>query len=116
MALLVLGVAASLLGELLSLGNRWQRGIAQQTIAAQEAANAWEHVRRRPWNELGDEQLASIKLSAAAARLPDATLAVKGIDQDQPVPGRRFDIRVEWTDLDGQTRRSVALSGWRFAP
>jgi hypothetical protein len=106
-----------LIAELVTITARQQRGVDRRVVASQEAANVLDDLRRSPWEELTSERAARLKLSPLAEQaLPGGTLTVAVVDEDQPRPARRLDVRVAWQGKDGASEQAVELSGWRFAP
>jgi len=117
MALFVLGTSATLIAELATITIRQQRGTDRRVVAAQEAANVLDDLRRWPWADLTSERVAQRTLSPQADKtLPGGSLDVTIAEEMQPRSARRIDIRVAWDGADGSSEQSVELSGWRFAP
>lgn len=116
MALLVIGLCASLIGELVWTTARQRRGVERRVVASQEAANFAEELRRWPWDDLTAERTARLQLSPLATdALPGAALSVSVVAETEPRAARRLDVRVAW-DGAGDTPQTVEYSIWRFAP
>ncbi len=116
MALLVVGLCASLIGELAWTAASQRRAVERRMVASQEIANLGDELRQWPWEDLTAERTARLQLSPlASATLPEAALSVSIVEETEPRPAKRLDVRVAWGG-DGDTSQSLEYSTWRFAP
>jgi type II secretory pathway pseudopilin PulG len=83
--------------------------------ATQEAANLLERTEALAWNDLTNNAVAKLQLSAQAKQsLPDGRFDVL-IDEPSGTPiSKRIAVSVHWRPRRGEPEREVRLVAWRY--
>lgn len=109
-------LAAAMVGasQILAVAARQQRALDQSALATREAANLMEHAVARPWESITPEALASLSLSAEAARrLPQCELRID-VTAAEPAPAaKQVVVHISWLDHAGQRVEGVRLAAWK---
>lgn len=91
-------------------GERRERAVA-------EVANLMERVAARPWEELENSRLASLKLNETTARfLPGPKLEVKVEPLDDAPSRKKITVELRWLDRTGRPEAPVRLVAWAYRP
>ena len=114
LALAITAVAMALFAQILVAAAAQRRIAEQRRIALTEVANRLEQASLLAWDEITQERLEQLPLSAAAEILPEAELAAIVSDEPGTPRGRRIRIELSWTNAAGQRQPPVSLTYWRF--
>jgi Tfp pilus assembly protein PilV len=114
-AVMLLSAGLAITGQVIHTASLLRRENERRQCALQEAVNAFQQLRAKPWSELSAEEPPRLSLSSAGQRqLPQAKLTLHIVDDDQ-ADARQFVVEVNWRLRSGQSASPVRLSGWRFA-
>lgn len=107
-AIAVMGVAAVLVAQI-GVRSLAERVNAEEQFAAQEAtANVLEAARAAPWADLTPAWAAAVQPPAdLAARLDDATLAVRVEPEKDRPRVKRVTVELRWSPAEGHGERTV---------
>lgn len=113
---LVLSMLA-MVAQLIFFASRQRNDIDQMRLATQEAANVLERLLVVPWDELNEQRIGRITVSAAGAeRLQEPEIRISITDaRDEFVAAKRLQVEVSWLDRGGQRVVPVQLTAWKHA-
>jgi prepilin-type N-terminal cleavage/methylation domain-containing protein len=87
----------------------------RRNLALQSLQNIAEQVGNVPWEELTPEAAGKLTVpDSVKAYLPDAILAAKVTDVQEPVAGKRVSLELTWNAPNGQPAAPAILTVWTF--
>lgn len=94
-----------------------QRRVREQRVCAQrEAGNLMERLMSRSWSNLTPELASETKLSRIGqATLKDGQVQIRLREEQQPMPAKRIEIRIDWQTGTGARAVPVTLVAWKYA-
>lgn len=115
-------VATVLISGLLVLVAQTMAVVAQQRrasqyriVATEEAANLMELVMANSYDQLTQESVESMELSAPTdAALPAASLNVELFPIDTVPRSKRVAIEVAWTSAGGEKTKPIRVVAWKY--
>ena len=114
-AVVVMSAAFAIAVPVIGKTGALRRQAEQRQLALQEAANLMERVAALPWNDISQETLKKLELSATARRsLRSPQLGIELAKPVGPVPTKQVVIQVRWRDATGHPVRPVWLVAWFY--
>jgi hypothetical protein len=108
-------IAMVAVAQLVAVLARQRSETAQMRFAALETANLMERVSVLPWDELDEETVGAIELSAEARQgLSEPQLVIAVSTTDETPPSKRIEIQLDWLDQAGVRVQPVQLVAWKF--
>lgn len=113
LAAAMIAVLFSIAGQLIVSMKRQTRLVEQQALALRIVENALEELTAKPWDEVNDAAIASLKLPAAVRdRWPGATLTGRIVPSTDPVEAKQVSLSLA---LPPDARRHPAtLTTWIY--
>lgn len=120
-AIVVLGVALTLVASLLTLSTGVRRNSARRAAAREEAVNVMERLMAVPYAKLLDESVRQpLASTALLAAVPDATITIDVNELAEPLAARRITVAINWPGAESRvadSRQTLAeLTSWRYEP
>jgi hypothetical protein len=114
-ALAILAVAMTVGAEALSWSAALRKQADQRQLALQEAINCLEQVRQLPWDQLTEDGLAKLELSAIAHKeLAAPQLSIVPEKVNSGPDAIRVRVQIEWQSRYRQAPCQVELTTWRY--
>ena len=94
---------------------RQREAILDRQTALSEAGNVMERLFARPWDDLSDEAVKSVRLSDDFQRaLPGGKLSIELTTLPEAPAAKRILVKVSWMHKPDQPDRSVQLVALRY--
>ena len=92
-----------------------RRSLADRRAAIQAADNVMERLFALPWDDLTEERIAELNfVGSQSSAERDVKVAIHSVEQ--PMPGRRIAVRVDWRSRVVEEQLSTRITAWRFQP
>lgn len=115
-ASVVAGALVVLVTQMLLAAALQHQAAQRRLLAMNELANVAERVAAMKYDDINDEQLSAIELTAPlTAALPEAKLTFDLHPEADPPAGKRIAMAIVWGEADGGAGQSLRLTTWRFA-
>ncbi len=117
LSVMVLTVALVGVAQLLAVAARQNREARWRAVATRELANVMERAMALSWEEMSDQRLAELQLSAEVDdALPAARLVKQLSSVEQPRPAKRLRLTIQYRNAAGRSIDPIALVAWKFQP
>jgi len=114
-AILLMGLLLAVCVKTLAWSVRERRAVDRRAVALIEANNLMDQVTRMTWEELNDDSLKAITLSAEAQSwLPHAKLELSLQTNEDKLNSKRVSVKIDWPGSHGEREGAVLLNTWKF--